>query len=49
MHVIGHGGGRRDDRVEAIFDAIPRVGARPLRHAHAVVFRQEVEEVAGGE
>ena len=46
MHIIRLVGARRDQRVEAGFDPVPRVGGRALGRSLAVRQREEVEEVA---
>ena len=46
VHVIGRRRARRDERVEAVLDAVDRVLARPLGLIVAVRQRQEVEELA---
>ncbi len=46
MHVVGLVGIGRDQRVEAVFDPVPRVRAGSFRHRIAVRRRQEIDEVS---
>ena len=45
MHVVGRRGRRRDERVEAVLDAVDRILARPVRQIVAVRQGQEVDEI----
>ena len=46
VHVVGRRRARRDQRVEAVLDAVDRVLARPLGTSWRLRQRQEIEELA---